>query len=404
MDALIEELITDFPAVSLVGPRAAGKTTSAARHAKTVLRLDDPAEAAVIEANPDAALRNLHEPVLIDEWQEAPRVLGAVKRSVDSDPRPGRFLLTGSVRAELRGQTWPGTGRVIHVAMTSLGVREQLGDARATPFIERVARSGATDLATAKQALDVRDYLRLALVGGFPEPALRLPTRARARWLDSYVQQLVTRDAEAVDTARDPLRMRRFFEVLALNTAGVVDSTTLYRAADINRATADAYERLLRNLFVVEAVPAWSNNRLKRLIKTPKRYLIDAGLAAVASNVDEAAVMRDSDLLGRLLDTFVTAQLRAELPACPSRPRMYHVRTEGGRHEIDLLLELSGHRVIGIEVKAAAAATLHDARHLEWLRDQLGERFVHGLVMHAGPRSFELSARITAVPISTLWS
>jgi hypothetical protein len=198
--------------------------------------------------------------------------------------------------------------------------------------------------------------------------------------------------------------MRRFFEVLALNTAGVVDSKTLYEAAGINRATADAYERLLRNLFVVEAVPAWFNNRLKRLIKTPKRYLIDAGLAAVASNVDEAAVMRDSDLLGRLLDTFVAAQLRAELPACPSRPRMYHVRTEGGRHEVDLLLELSGHRVIGFEVKAAAAVTLHDARHLEWLRDQLGERFVHGLVMHAGPRSFELSDRITVAPISTLWS
>jgi len=95
---------------------------------------------------------------------------------------------------------------------------------------------------------------------------------------------------------------------------------------------------------------------------------------------------------------------RRGLPACPSRPRMYHVRTEGGRHEVDLLLELSGHRVIGIEVKAAAAATLHDARHLEWLRDQLGERFVHGLVMHAGPRMFELSDRITAAPISTLWS
>jgi uncharacterized protein len=364
----------------------------------------DPAEAAVIEANPDAALRNLDEPILIDEWLEAPRVLGAVKRSVDRDPRPGRFLLTGSVRAELHGQTWPGTGRVVHVPMTALSVREQVGDARATPFIERVVRSGATDLAAAKQALDVRDYLSLALGGGFPEPALRLPARARARWLDSYVQQLVTRDAEAVDTARDPQRMRRFFEVLALNTAGVVDSKTLYEAAGINRVTADAYERLLRNLFVVDAVPAWFNNRLKRLVKTPKRYLIDAGLAAVASNVDEAAVMRDSDLLGRLLDTFVAAQLRAELPACPSRPRLYHVRTEGGRHEVDLLLELAGHRVIGIEIKAAAMASREDARHLEWLREQLGERFVHGLVMHAGPRMFELSDRITATPISTLWS
>ena len=246
--------------------------------------------------------------------------------------------------------------------------------------------------------------MRLALVGGFPEPALRLPARARAIWLDSYVQQLVTRDVQVIDPARDPLRVRRFFDVLAMNTAGVIANKTLYRAADINRATAEAYERLLRNLFVIDAVPAWFDNRMKRLLKTPKRYLIDAGLAAAAISVDEAAVMRNAQLLGRLLDTFVTAQFRAELEVSTSRPRLHHLRTEGGRREVDLLLEFSGQRVIGIEIKAAAAVDHDDARHLEWLRDELGERFVHGLVLHAGPGVFELSRNITAAPIGTLWS
>lgn len=92
-----------------------------------MLRLDEPGAAAAVQANPDAALRDLPEPILIDEWQEAPAVLGAVKRAVDTDPRSGRFLLTGSVRAELQAQTWPGTGRVIHVPMTALSVREQRG-------------------------------------------------------------------------------------------------------------------------------------------------------------------------------------------------------------------------------------------------------------------------------------
>jgi predicted AAA+ superfamily ATPase len=404
VDLVVAERMADFPAVSLIGPRASGKTTTAARLAGSVLRLDDPGQAAVVRANPDAALRDLAEPVLIDEWQEAPEVLGALKRTVDLDPRPGRFLLTGSVRAELQGQVWPGTGRVVHVPMTTLSVREQLGDARAAPLIERVIRSGSAELRVPRPALDVRDYVRLALVGGFPEPALRLPARARAIWLDSYVQQLVTRDVQVVDPARDPLRVRRFFDVLAMNTAGVIANKTLYRAADINRVTAEAYERLLRNLFVIDAVPAWFDNRMKRLLKTPKRYLIDAGLAAAAISVDEAAVMRDAHLLGRLLDTFVTAQLRAELEVSTSRPRLHHLRTEGGRREIDLLLELSGQRVIGIEIKAAAAVDHKDARHLEWLRDELGERFVHGLVLHAGPGAFELSRNITAAPIGTLWS
>lgn len=404
VDPVVAQWVEDFPAVSLVGPRASGKTTTAGRLAATVLRLDEPGTAAVVQANPDAALRDLPEPVLVDEWQEAPQVLGAVKRAVDRDPRPGRFLLTGSVRAELHGQVWPGTGRVVHVAMTTLSVREQLGDALALPVIERIARSGASELSLPEHPLDLRDYVRLALTGGFPEPAFRLPPRARATWLDSYIHQLVTRDAQAVDPRRDPLRMRRFFEVLALHSACVVDNKTLYEAAGINRATADAYERLLGNLFVAEAIPAWFTNRLKRLVKLPKRYLVDAGLAARAIDVDELTSMRDSDVLGRLLDTFVTAQLRAELAASPSRPRLYHLRTEGGRQEVDLVLELAGHRIIGIEVKAAASVDHKDARHLAWLRDALGERFVHGLVLHAGPHLFALSERITAAPISALWS
>jgi uncharacterized protein len=404
IDAVIGERLEDFPAISIIGPRASGKTTTASQYARAVLRLDDPGEAAVVQANPDAALRDRPEPLLIDEWQEAPTVLGAVKRAVDADPRPGRFLLTGSVTVELQSPVWPATGRIVHVPLTTLSVREQIASADSAPVIERIIRSGGAELDVPGTPLDVRDYVRLALTGGFPEPALRLPARARRTWLDSYVQQLVTRDALAVDASRDPLRIRRFFDVLALNTAGVVDNKTLYQTARINRATAEVYERLLHNLFVAEAVPAWFTNRLKRLVKMPKRYLIDAGLAAAAINADEATVMRDHALLGRLLDTFVAAQFRAELPACPSRPRIHHLRTEGGRQEIDLILEVSADRIVGVEIKAAAAVGEHEARHLVWLRDSLGERFLHGIVLHTGPGLFELEQRITAAPISVLWS
>lgn len=403
-DAAIAANLRDFAAISLVGPRASGKTTSARRHAQAVLRLDEPGEAALVRANPDAALRDRPEPLLIDEWQEVPEVLGAVKRAVDADARPGRFLLTGSVRAELQSSTWPATGRVIQVPFTTVAVREQIGDVDAAPVIERVARSGASELRVPAAPLDVRDYVRLALAGGFPDTVWRLAAGARRTWLNSYVQQLVTYDALAVDPQRDPVRIRRFVDVLALNTAGVVDSKTLFDAARINRATAEAYEHLLQNLFVTEAVPAWFANRLKRLVKMPKRYLIDAGLAAAIVNADEDAVMRDYDLIGRLLDTFVAAQLRAEFPVCTSHPRMFHLRTEGGRQEIDMILELSGDRVIGIEIKAAAAVGSADARHLAWLRDAIGPRFVHGLLLHAGPGLFDLGDRITAAPIAALWS
>ena len=99
VDPLVAEYLAELPAVSIVGPRASGKTTTAARHCRTVVHLDRPAESAAVSADPDTALEGLPEPILLDEWQEVPQVLGAVKRACDAEPRPGRFLLTGSVRA-----------------------------------------------------------------------------------------------------------------------------------------------------------------------------------------------------------------------------------------------------------------------------------------------------------------
>jgi len=403
VDGLLEELLVDFPAVSIRGPRACGKTTTALRFAKSVLRLDRPAENAVVMADPDAALRGLAEPILIDEWQEAPSILGALKRAVDDDSRPGRFILTGSVRGELETDAWPGTGRLVHVTMSPLCMRERLGSLKVRPFIDRVADSGIDELTVPTPALDLRDYVALLPIGGFPEPALKLGPRARPRWLRSYLEQMVTRDARLVDGGRDPTRLMRYVEVLALHTAGIVDVKTLHEAAGISRVTADAYERLASELFLVDVVPAWFTNRTKRLIKAPKRYIIDSGLAASTAKLDERTLMRDHDQLGRLLDTFVAAELRAELPVCESRPRLHHLRTEGGRQEVDLLIELSGHRVIGFEVKASSAPTSLDARHLEWLREQLGERFVHGIVFHTGPRIFSLGDRVSAVPVAAIW-
>ena len=227
---------------------------------------------------------------------------------------------------------------------------------------------------------------------------------ARERWLESYVEHLITRDAEQVDGGRDPVRLRRFFEALALNTAGIVEDRTIYEAAGIDRKTALAYERLLANLLVVESTPAWTTNRLKRLILSPKRYLIDPALAAAVLRLDTNAVLRNGDLLGRLLDTFVASQLRSELAVTVARPRIYYVRQQQARLEIDLLAELGGGGVVAIEVKATSAPTSDDARHLAALRDRIGESFVAGVVLHTGPRAYRLGEGIVAAPISVLWA
>jgi predicted AAA+ superfamily ATPase len=403
-DRRLGELFAELPALLIAGPRATGKTTTARRHARTVVRLDVEAEAEAFRADPDTALRALPTPVLLDEWQAVPSVLGAVKRAVDDGTGAGRFLLTGSVRADLDTQTWPGTGRLVRVQMYGLTMREMAGRLTGELFLDRLARADLDAFPAPSDPPELLGYLELALRGGYPDVALLSSHVTRRAWLEGYLDQLLTRDVETLDGARDPRLLRRYFEALALNTAGLAHDRTLYEAAEIDRKTAVAYERLLTNLFVLDPLPAWHTNRLSRLTKASKRYLVDTSLATAALGLDELAVMRDGDLLGRVVETFVLSQIRPELELTAPRPRLHHLRERNGRHEIDLIAELSAGSVVAIEIKATAAPKAADARHLTWLRDQLGDRFLAGAVLHTGPRPFVLGERILALPICTLWS
>ena len=292
---------------------------------------------AAVAADPDAMLVGLPEPVVIDEWQEAPDVLGAVKRAVDDDPRPGRFILTGYVRAELENRVWPGTGRILQVPMYGLSVRERRGLISGATLLDRIVAEGVS-------------------------------------------------------------------AVLAVNSAGLVTEESLRGAAGINAGTAREYQALFQRMFVLDIVPAWFSNRIKRLVKAPKRYLVDPALVAAVLGLGRDAILYGPDMLGRLLDTFVAAQLRSELAVSRLGPRLYHLRDEHGRREVDLVVETASGKLIGIEVKASATVTTSDARHLAWLRDESGDAFAAGIVLHTGPHVFPLGDRLIAAPVSALWA
>ena len=402
LDGLLDEVLAELPAVLLVGPRSVGKTTTAARRAASIVRLDVPSEAGAFRADPDAMLRSMPAPVLLDEWQAVPETMSAVKRAVDGDFRPGRFVLTGSASGDLIGATAAGTGRVVRLRLYGMSVREQEGNSEQTPFLDRLARGEAIE--SPSQSWDIRDYLDAAMKSGFPEAAGLTSPHARQRWLEGYIDQVVTRDASGGPGMRDPVRLRRYLEGYALNSAGVVEAQSIYTAAGVDKKTASAYESLLENLFVVEALPAWLSNRMKRLTRAPKRHVVDAGLLAAALGMEYRAVLTDAGILGRVIESFVVSQLRSELEVCRSRPRLFHLRESQGRREIDLVAELGGRGVVACEVKAGASVGPGDARHLAWFRDLLGERFVAGVVLHTGPRAFHVGEKIQALPISTIWS
>ena len=194
--------------------------------------------------------------------------------------------------------------------------------------------------------------------------------------------------------------MYRYLEVCAHHTAGVLPDAALNRDAEVDTKTGSEYRSTLSILGLVEDIRAWRSNRLKRLVASPKRYMTDTGLAGYLVETDLAAARRDPNLMGRLIDTYVTAQLRVEAEASERRVGIFHLRTHRGEREIDLLAEFGG-KVVAFEIKSGPSPGLSDAKHIAWLRNQLPSgRFAGGVVFHTGPWRYSLDDGIEAVPIA----
>lgn len=397
--------LVSWPSVMITGPRAVGKTTTAARHAEAALRLDRPEDAGIVRDDPDAAIAVGPFPLLLDEWQHTPEVLGAVKRAVDADQRPGRYIVTGSARNDLIAGAWPGTGRFLDIQMWPLTGRELFGDAGRPSLFDRWDSPSRFEVPA--DPPDVLGYLRLALSGGFPGALRAADDQQRERWMRSFVNVTTTRDLEEFSAGRgrprSPNRFRRYLQTCALHTAGVVPDSALIEAADLDRRTASGYHDILDAQRLVTHVPAWRSNRLRRLTSVPKRYVCDSGLAAWLARIDFDAARRDSDARGRLLDTYVAAQLRTEAESARVPVHLHHLRSQRGEHEIDVIAEF-GFRVAAFEIKSASAPTAKDARHLIWLRDSLPpDQFAGGVILHTGRHRRWIDRDIEAVPIAALW-
>lgn len=406
LDARLAGHLASFAAVLINGPRAAGKTTTARQFAAAEVHLDRPGQAAAFRADPDAALRDRPEPLLLDEWQEVPDVLGAVKRAVDDDPRPGRFILTGSVRTELENKVWPGTGRLLRLHMYGLTQREVVHPASLTgpSMLDKITSCNPVAFTLPDVRPDIRDYIELAVLGGFPSVLLgNVSADASGTWADSYLEQLLVRDSYSFVGNRDHAKLEAYFRAGAAMSAGTPEHKTLYDAARIDRNTATLYDALLADLYVAEEIPAWAANHLDRLIKGTKRYVLDTSLMAAALGAEADTILDSDDLLGRTMDTYVMAQLRPEVAVAPKRVRLYHARTKGGREEVDIVAELPGGKLVGFEVKATASPNANDARHLRWLRNNNPTRFVGGVVFHSGPDVIQFDDNIFAVPICAFW-
>ncbi len=397
----IRDALTDTRVVLLVGPRQSGKTTLAQKLAgkdMVFLTLDNATTLDSARTDPVGFVRGLDRAV-IDEIQRAPDLLLAIKESVDNDPRPGRFLLTGSSNL----MTLPCVadslaGRMETVRLLPLAQSEILGN---QPSFFRDVFSDRTPAVS--EAIVGDDLIERVLAGGYPEGLARRSPVRRERWYLDYVDAILQRDLQDVAQIDRAQQMPRLLRVLAQHAGQLVNYSGIGAPLGINHVTTRKYASALESLFLTMTLPPWYTNDLKRLIKTPKLHFLDSGLLAALRDLSLARLRSERELFGSLLETFVLAELLKLASWSDDRLAFAHFRDKQ-QNEVDIVVENRQGRVLGIEVKASATVTNSDFAGLRRLAEGSGDRFAMGLVLHDHDKTIPFGEHMYAAPISSLWA
>lgn len=397
---LVDEALDDTRVVLIAGARQSGKSTLAhiigAGREPVWLNLDRESDRAAALSDPETLVTR-EAMVVIDEVQRVPELLLAIKHAVDRDPRPGRFLLTGSARVlGLRrvADALPGRIEVIELWPFSQGEI----DARQDGFVDFVFAHGGR----ARYTSDLRrqDYVERLVRGGFPEALTRSPRR-RERFFDSYVDLLLQRDVMELSVIQRMDEMRRLLRVLAARSGQLLRPADVASDLGVAQNTVRRHLSLLEEVYLIRRIPAWSTNLASRATSTPKVAFVDSGIAA--NLLDQGAQkLGQSSALGGLLESFVAMELARQATWARQRVGLFHYRTRDGM-EVDIVLENRAGEIVAIEVKAASSVTGKDFSGLRHLERKLGSRFTAGIVLYTGADVVPFGPNLAAMPISAVW-
>lgn len=398
----VQEALADTPVVCLLGPRQSGKTTLAQHVApdRAFVSLDEHNYHRTAVEDPAGFVASLPRAVTLDEVQRAPALLSAIKRTVDRDRRPGRFLLTGSANLLLVPTVTESlAGRMEMVQLHPLSESEK---ARRPGRFLQALLEGAFEPGIGPEADPAEPTLAERLVaGGYPEPLARSPRRAR-QWHRQYLRAVIERDVRDVARVRDAGDLARLLELLALRSAELHNASALAGDLGVRRDTIDHHVAVLERLFLVRRLPAWRRDQARRLVTSAKVHLLDSGLAATLAGLTAGDWLDRRDRMGHLLESFVVQQLVAQAGWTDPDLRFWHFRDKD-RVEVDVVVT-RGRKTWGIEVKAARAVTSGDGRGLVRLAERCGDDFESGVLLYAGRDVLPLrDERLRAVPLSRLW-
>lgn len=398
---LITTALKDTPVVMVIGPRQCGKTTlvhNLIAGNREFITLDDDTALAAAQSDPTGLVRDLDR-ATIDEVQRAPDLLRAIKRSVDENRRPGRFLLTGSANILALPQVSESlAGRMEIAALLPLS-RAEIRHRR--PGFLEAAFAGK--LRSPAETMTRRDLVDAVLVGGYPEMLRRRDPKRRRKWALDYVKAIVQRDVRDIAEVEKLDQMPRLLHVLANQSGQLTNFTQIGGQIGLDDKTARKYIGILEQLFLVRRVEPWFRNRLKRLVKTPKLHFLDSGLLAALLGVTADRITKDRSAFGALLETFVFAEVLKQASWSEESYSLYHYRDKD-QDEVDLVIERGSGALIGLEVKAGATVNAGDFKGLRKLAAASSGDFKLGVVLYDGEKALPFGDRLFAAPVPCLWA
>ncbi len=398
--ARIDEAMADTPVVLISGPRQAGKTTLVKQMADRrmhYLTLDDELTLLAAKEDPVGLIRE-HDYLIVDEVQRAPELILAIKKAVDDDRRPGRFLLTGSANL----MTLPTVadslaGRMETLRLLPLSQSELHGGT--ANWIDTVSAGSVPKLGL---PLTGSELTETVLRGGYPEALSRATVKRRTMWARQYINAIIQRDVRDVAGVEKLDRMPRLLRALAHASGQLSNYTQLGGKIGLDHKSVARYIGVLENMFLLARVSTFAVNRLKRVVKTPKIHFIDSGLLATLMDLTPENARENRDRFGTVLETFVYGELLKHVSSGEGDYELFYYR-DHDKLEVDFVIENATGDTIGVEVKSTATIKADDLRGLHRFSEAVGPRFKKGIVLYDGTETVPLSKHIRAVPLSTLW-
>ena len=396
---VVADALADMPVVVLTGMRQVGKTTLLREEGlfkdRRYVTLDDFPQLEAARGNPEALLGG-DAPITVDEAQRSPELLTVIKRMVDRDRRPGRFLLSGSANfLLLKNVAETLAGRAVHFTLHPFNKREIGGGLPSEPFLVRFFRSLDVPPGSVRP-LDSQEVLS----GGMP-PVCLARLRNPGLWFKGYEQTYIDRDLRQLSQVADLLAFRHLMQLAALRSGHLLKISELARDAKLTVATASRYLGLLEASFVIRRIAPYLGNRSARLIKSPKIYVSDSGLACHFAGIDSLDAAANEPLRGAVFETYAAQNLASILEARWPKARLFFWNVQG-RHEVDFVIE-SGRQTMAIEVKAASRWSQSD---LSGLRAFLAStsNCRAGILAYNGTQPVRLEKRLWAIPLGLLLS